>query len=279
MKTRMALGKLLTMLPQDIQSGVQARLGDEEHPELLRKARASQLSIEDGERAAIQVISTRDVDRDDDIMDPKGCVLDEYRLNPVVLWNHDYSQPPVAKCVDIRADAEKITVKSVYAQTPFAEEVYQLKREGILQAASVGFVPLEVVYKGSDGWADTVNELKERWGVNARYFSDAWRVIKRWMLLEYSDVPIPANQNALQVAVGKSIDEKLLRQLKANATEVEAEETPPHTDEAPAQPVRSLDDIKVSPVRIVPAGRFVSVRERPVEADVLEAIYRRQGRL
>lgn len=91
MKTRMALGKLLTMLPQDIQSGVQARLGDEEHPELLRKARASQLSIEDGERAAIQVISTRDVDRDDDIMDPKGCVLDEYRLNPVVLWNHDYS--------------------------------------------------------------------------------------------------------------------------------------------------------------------------------------------
>lgn len=282
MKTLFPLLKLLRMLPEEMREEVLARVEDQDTPQLQRKSRAARLEIEEGERAAIQVISTRDIDRDEDIMDPRGVVLDDYRKNPVVMWNHDYSEPPIAKCVDISVTDEAITAKSVYSETPRAEEIYQLKREGILQAASVGFVALDWVYNGGAGWAEVVGKLKERWKMSARAFDKARRIVTKWTLLEYSDVPIPANQNALMLAIGKGLDPAVERLLKANVPE---DETPPDTEVSePAGPADSppedrLARIKTRPARITRVGRIAAVTPVPIETVVAEAILRRQGKL
>src|SRR5205807_1446535 len=66
---------------------------------LLRKAYASEVKqLDDAARTIQFTISTGAVDRDADTLAPDGWQLDAYRKNPVVLWAHDYRQPPVAKC-------------------------------------------------------------------------------------------------------------------------------------------------------------------------------------
>lgn len=283
MKTLFPLLKLLRMLPEEMREDVLARVEDQDAPQLQRKSRAARLEIEDGERAAIQVISTRDIDRDEDIMDPRGVVLDDYKKNPVVMWNHDYSEPPIAKCVDISVTDEAITAKSVYSETPRAEEIYQLKREGILQAASVGFVALEWVYNGGAGWAEVVGKLKDRWKMSARAFDKARRIVTKWALLEYSDVPIPANQNALLLAIGKGLDPAVERLLKANLPEDEAgqaSQAAQACEEASNSPEEDpLANIKFAPARIQRVGRIAPVTPLRIETVVAEAILKRQGRL
>ena len=50
------------------------------------------------------VASTNDVDRDGDIIDVDGWNLNEWNKNPVIMWAHDYSLPPIAK--GIRAERD-----------------------------------------------------------------------------------------------------------------------------------------------------------------------------
>ena len=54
-----------------------------------------------GDRRIRFVISTGDVDRDRDIINPEGWDLKDYVKNLVVQFAHEYHQPPVAKSVEI----------------------------------------------------------------------------------------------------------------------------------------------------------------------------------
>src|SRR5207244_3777174 len=51
-----------------------------------------------GELEVEAVISTAAVARDGHIFVPQGAKLDNYRKNPVVLWQHDTMQPAVGRC-------------------------------------------------------------------------------------------------------------------------------------------------------------------------------------
>ena len=92
------------------------------------------------------IISTSDVDRDNDIVEPSGFNLDDYRrAGAPVLWAHDAKQPPVAKSPDIRVEKGVLRAVAEFPAPgvfPFADTVRGLVNGGFIKGASVGFHPL-----------------------------------------------------------------------------------------------------------------------------------------
>jgi len=64
--------------------------------------------ISDEERIIEFTNSTPTQDRYHDTIDQNGWQLENFRKNPVVLWAHDYSQPPVAKSVNVWVEEGKL---------------------------------------------------------------------------------------------------------------------------------------------------------------------------
>lgn len=160
----------------------------------LRKGFSVQTKgIDEAARTIDFVISTATVDRMGDTVNVEGWELDNYRRNPVVLWCHDCSQPPVARAVKVSAGvgALQSTAEFVPADLPaigpFAECVFQLYLKGFLSAVSVGFMPIE---------AEWSNEDDRPYGLD----------FIRQELLEYSCCPVPANPEALIQARAAGID-------------------------------------------------------------------------
>lgn len=153
---------------------------------------AAKAALKDGEadKAPIRIrISTAGRDRDRDTLDPKGWELDDYKKNPVVLWAHDYRSFPIAKDTGLEIDKDGLVGNPVFAsaeENPWAPHCERLIRGGFLNAASVGFSPMEWTYN------------EEERGVD----------FKRQALLEYSIVPVPANAGALVEARSLGIDIK-----------------------------------------------------------------------
>lgn len=141
------------------------------------------VDLGDGEIEVI--VASEDVDRDGEILDLKGLDIKRYMKNPIVLWAHDYSQPPIAKTVElVKEEAGKLRakVKFAVAQYPFAKLIYELVKDGFQNASSIGFIPKEGEF----------DEAK-----------NAFRFTKSEML-EFSMVPVPANPFALVTAKGYS---------------------------------------------------------------------------
>lgn len=212
MKMMMKLSNLIHKLPSYIRDGIDDYVKDIEEPVLKRKftypvnvTDEQKAKLKEGERAIIQYVSTRDMDRDNEILMPKGAVLNQFKKAPQVLWGHDYSQPPVAKDEWIKIDEKGVMAKTVYADTPRGEELWQLRKGGFLNTSSVGFIPLETTQKGAPDWDDTVSQLKSDWPEFKKNKDKVTRIIKKWLLLEHSDVSVPANINALTLAVAKGV--------------------------------------------------------------------------
>ena len=139
-----------------------------------------------GERKMGFVISTAAVDRDGDTVDPKGWDLGSYTKNPVVLWAHDYSQPPVGKAVNIQATKDGLRADVEFlpqGMNPFADMIHDMCKGGFLNATSVGFRGME---------SDPSNDRKGGYD------------FKKQELLEFSIVPVPSNPEALAVRGAKS---------------------------------------------------------------------------
>jgi hypothetical protein len=167
--------------------------------EMIRKTLENKLTAEPGERAVVARISTADVDRDGDVVLPSGILFDEYMKNPVVLMQHRADMPPVGRAMDIQTTSRHVKAKIVFPERPmwmaqqdgWAPDVaFALYQKQLLNAFSIGFA-IEDARPASQKDMD-------RFGDGAR------RIISRWKLLEFSAVSVPANQNALAVAVSKS---------------------------------------------------------------------------
>lgn len=133
-------------------------------------------------------ITTGSRDRDGDVIEPAGWDVDNYILNPVVLWAHNYSHPPIARSLEIIRSRDGLDSVAQFADTETkgsylgGRDVFGLYRGGYMSAVSVGFIPTK--------W--------ER-----QYEDDAFTGFHftEQELLEYSTVPVPANQEALALAV------------------------------------------------------------------------------
>lgn len=154
--------------------------------ELLKKVFNSEIrAINETEQTITAYISTNSVDRMGEVLDPAGVDLTNYKKNPVVLWAHDYSQLPIGKALWTKRDGEGVISKVKFASHAFAQDVFQLYKEGIMKAFSVGFIPKD--------WVE---------GKSAK---DPTRTYTKWEMLEYSAVPVPANPDAVSLAISKGL--------------------------------------------------------------------------
>lgn len=160
---------------------------------LVRKQFAIETAaIDELARTVTATITTGDIDRDNDTINPEGWELEEYLRSPVVLWAHDSRQPPIARAISVQRVANGLQSTAQFPAAgvyPFADMVFSLIKGGFIKATSVGFRAIEY----------TLDD--QRGGVN----------FKRQALLEWSWVPVPANANALVSAAAEGVALEPLR--------------------------------------------------------------------
>ena len=117
-------------------------------------------------------------DRKGDVIDASGWELDGYRRNPVFLWAHDRSRPPIGKSQRIWVEESALYAVVEFAPTDFACEIAGLYERGFMRGVSVGFLPLET-------------ELRQASNGRRGY------LYRRQELLEISAVPVPMHDDAL----------------------------------------------------------------------------------
>lgn len=127
----------------------------------LTLATQAQPYVDESAMSARATINTPREDREGDIILPMGVQLDNYRANPVVLWEHGLGSidRPIAKCVTPEGDlALTITEDEITAVSYFSEkcieslQVFHLIAEGLVRATSVRAEPIKsFAHKTKDG--------------------------------------------------------------------------------------------------------------------------------
>jgi HK97 family phage prohead protease len=162
---------------------------------LLRLAAAPLVSTRtEDDRTIDYIFSDESVARDGHTIATSGWVLDNYLKNPVFLWAHDSTAPPIGRVVRIGAEGGQLTGTVRYAgadEYPFADTIFRLTKGGFLNAASVSWKPID--------WRHATDKSRPG-GID----------FKRQELLEVSAVPVPALASALVTARGAGIDTKPL---------------------------------------------------------------------
>lgn len=144
-----------------------------------------------GERSVLFTISKEVQDRDGDILRANGVDFTNYMKNPVFLSFHNSREFPLGKVKKFWVEGNEVkaivyfpTVEELSTDPTQASEkaklvdfTYHCYKTGMLNAVSVGFIPLE--------WTET----KEGYDIT------------KWELLEFSAVAVPANQDAIAQAV------------------------------------------------------------------------------
>lgn len=132
------------------------------------------------------MISTENIDRQGDIVRASGGQFENYLKNPVVLLGHDYHDLPIAKTIELSVvPGSGIRAKFQFPASGLYEKADTTRKlwdAGFLNAASIGFSPLK-----------SINLDPNRpWGPQDYV---------EWELLEWSIVTVPANQDALRLAL------------------------------------------------------------------------------
>ena len=163
-------------------------------------------SDKEEDRTVTVIGSTGDVDRDKDIIDIKGMDTKNYKNNPVILWSHDSSLPPIGKAESVVKSKDGLKFKIKFAEPEInaqADTIFKLFKGGYLNAFSVGFAP--------DWEMASYNE--KRGGFD----------FPKSELLELSAVNVPANQNAL---IQRSVEDGIIDEIEAKDFEILANEHP-----------------------------------------------------
>lgn len=143
--------------------------------------------------------SDESIDRYDEVIAVAGWDLKNYRLNPVLLFGHDYHQPAIGHSVKTwksqEGEVKQLLFHQKFAKAetfPFADTIYRLYLDGDMRTVSVGFLPWD--------WEDLEIELDASGKTTAPR-----RIYKKQDLLELSCVPVPANPNALVNAMQRGV--------------------------------------------------------------------------
>jgi uncharacterized protein len=88
-------------------------------------------------------MSTSALARDGHILVAAGADLNAYRLNPIILWQHD-PEHPIGNAEAVRIDGDKLKARVRFAPAGIsrkADEIRGLVKAGVISALSVGFDP------------------------------------------------------------------------------------------------------------------------------------------
>ena len=169
---------------------------------ILNKKDVSIITEDLGDRSVQFTISKEVEDRDGDILRASGVDFTNYMKNPVFLSFHNSREFPLGKVTKFWVEGNSVkaivyfpTIEELSSNPEQASEkaklvdfTYHCYKTGMLNAVSVGFIPLE--------WVETENGFD----------------IKKWELLEFSAVAVPANQDAIAEAVKSfGLDESVVK--------------------------------------------------------------------
>lgn len=142
------------------------------------------------------VFSDATVDRAGDSIDPAGWQTKTFEANPVALWAHNSSAPPIGRAFNVAPSKSKLFGDIEFMSrdiSEFADSIYRMYKAKFLRAVSVGFMPLEWKFVSTEKRPFGIDFLKQE-------------------LLEISACPVPCNPNALQEAKSAGIDIGPLRE-------------------------------------------------------------------
>jgi len=203
--------KLKDVFPEKAKEIAKRYKKKEDDIEFIRKGVCpTKVESDEKDNAIVSYITTKTKDRDNEIVDPEGAILDDYRKNPVVLWGHNYTarELPLGKNLWIKKDNKGLIAKTqYYLKDDFAKRVYEYRKDGFPLAESIGFIPLD--------WEDFDNEKDVKANDGAR------RKYNKWLLLEYSDVVVPSNPDAVAIAMKQGL---VTEEQAKEITEVELPE-------------------------------------------------------
>jgi HK97 family phage prohead protease len=147
---------------------------------------------------SLAVATDSGIDRDGEVINSDGWDFTNFLKNPVIPWAHKYDVPPVAKALELQRDGNRVTFKAEFATkiSAFAKEIFELYRDGFLNAFSVGFIPREWHFEDRAGKTVLVYDKAE--------------------LLEISAVPVPANPRATVLMRGMNISDDLKKEITEN---------------------------------------------------------------
>ena len=130
------------------------------------------------------IISTNQVDRDGEVIEPaafKGRI-DTFMANPVLLWMHNPLSPPIGKVESLDFKPDRVEASLKFADegtTELADDIWGLFKQGILRTFSIGFRIFEMIQEH-----DADGDPKPPRVTDAELF-------------EVSAVSVPANPNAV----------------------------------------------------------------------------------
>lgn len=230
--------------------------------ELILKQYDSEVKTIDGERALNVTITTNDIDRSGDIVEPKGAKLTNFRKNPVVLMAHNYQGLPIGKASNLEKTDKGITAKVTFPGEgiyPLADTVFNMYKQKFMKAWSIGFIPI----KSEDIVDDEEDEKKM--GRGKRF--------KTWELLEFSACSVPSNPNALSNMVSKGINVDPLKE--AGFIEIIEEEKAKYNCECIKCKYKMTSDKHCKDIKCPKCGGTMRRVERPgpgEETNMIDAI-------
>lgn len=165
-----------------------------------------------GDKPIVTVLGTDGTeDRHGSVINPRGWDTESYLRNPVVLWGHEQQRwPAIGRTVALRRsgggwefDIEFAVEQWRHMGDNIAATVYEMMRDGFLNAVSVSFIPKE--------WREReASTIPSFFAENVEYV--------RQELTEISVVNVGSNRNALKkaLAAGK-LNEQQARSLGLDA--------------------------------------------------------------
>lgn len=152
-----------------------------------------------GDNIIIEGLANKNViDRGNDIIDIDAWELDNFKKNPVILYNHGMDPQlggtPIGRAVEVKPTKDGLMIKAQLSgiDDPVINRIRGLVKERILRAFSVGFDP-------------KVMNRDEATGANR---------ISKAELFEVSIVGVPMNQDSLFNLTGKMMARKSVDALK-----------------------------------------------------------------
>lgn len=181
------------------------------------KQGAKTVKGEEGGEAEVYsaIASTSALDRDKEVLLPKGCIIEQFMKNPVMLRIHDHRHVSVGKVLEVRVDKDSVEFDFIFADTDDGKELQSLYDKGFMNAFSVGLYPKQYVWIDEDTpkkfEVEVADGSKQMIDLE-KYKEMPWAVVNKWELLEISPVPVPSNPEALLLRAKDSVVRKYMGQ-------------------------------------------------------------------
>jgi len=141
------------------------------------------------EKGFMWTLSTYDLDRFGERVDPNGWDFSQYQKNPVIEWAHRYDIPAIGKIERLAIDDNGLHGFVIFNEKeydPFGWSIGERVKNGVIRAGSVGFRVMEI-------------EIPDR-----KTQEDGTALIfRKQELLEFSICNVPANPFALAKNIEK----------------------------------------------------------------------------